>query len=46
MRTFHDRYYELFYQFRREGDSLLITMQRAVATIQYEVRCGVEYSCN
>ena len=43
MKTFHQRYYELLNQFLREGQDVLDAMQRAVAVIQYEVRCGIEY---
>lgn len=46
VKTFQQRYYELLNQFLREGQDVLDAMQRAVAQIQYEVRCGIEYPTN
>ena len=43
MKTFQERHYELLNQFLREGQDVLDAMQRAVAVIQHEVRCGIEY---
>ena len=43
MKTFQQRYYELFHQFVRDGKSIPMAMACAIRQIQYDVRRGVEY---
>lgn len=45
MKTFHQRYYELYHQFVAAGYDILDAMNLAVSQIQYEVRTiGRTYS--
>lgn len=38
MKTFHERFYELFHQFVRDGINEFDASNLAVSVIQYEVR--------